>query len=70
MKGRLVMLANAEMKKELFDKAHRTRYTMHPGTTKMYKDLKGHVWQNDMLRKIVKYVAKNSTCQPVGWGES
>ncbi|XP_020254108.1 uncharacterized protein LOC109831184 [Asparagus officinalis] len=34
MKGRLVMPASVELKK-LFDEAHRTRYTMHLGTTKI-----------------------------------
>ena len=50
MKGRLVMPASAELKRELFDEAHRTQYTVHPGTTKMYKDLKRHFWWSGMRR--------------------
>ena len=40
MKGRLVV-ADIPQLKELFDESHHTRYTVHPGTTKMCKDLKG-----------------------------
>jgi hypothetical protein len=29
-----------ELRKEIFDEAHRARYTVHPGATKMYKDLR------------------------------
>jgi len=30
------------LKKELFDEAHHAKYIVHPGTMKMYKDLKRH----------------------------
>ena len=56
MKGRLVMPSSAELKRELFDEAHRTRYIVHPGTTKMYKDLKRHFWWSGMRREVADYV--------------
>ena len=65
MKGRLVMPASAELKRELLDEAHRTRYIVHPGATKMYKDLKRHFWWSGMRREIAEYVAKCFTCQQV-----
>lgn len=37
MKGRLV--PGVPQLKDLFDEAHHARYTVHPGATKMYKDL-------------------------------
>ena len=40
MKGRLVILRVPELRRSLFDEVHRARYTVHPGTTKMYKDLR------------------------------
>jgi len=40
MKGRLVVPQTPELRKELFDEAHRARYSVHPGATKMYKDLR------------------------------
>ena len=33
-----------ELKKKLLFKAHNTVYTMHPGGSKMYQDLKQHYW--------------------------
>ena len=44
MKGMIVMPNNLQLKRKLFDEAHRSRYTVHPGTTKMYKDLKRYFW--------------------------
>ena len=44
MKGRLVLPESTELRKELFDEAHRARYTVHPGATKMYKDLRRSFW--------------------------
>ena len=44
MKDRLVMPTSAELKRELLNEAHRTQFIVHPGTPKMYKDLKRHLW--------------------------
>jgi len=44
MKGRLVVPSVPELRRALFDEAHRARYTVHPGTTKMYKDLRRNFW--------------------------
>lgn len=38
--GMLVVPDVPQLKRELFDEAHRTRYTIHPGTTKMYKGMR------------------------------
>ena len=43
MNGRLVIPDNPQLK-ELFDEAHRAKYTVHSGTTKMCKDLKRIFW--------------------------
>ena len=40
MKGIIVLPGSTEFRRELFDEAHRARYTIHPGATKMYKDLR------------------------------
>ena len=44
MKGRLVVPGVPQLKKELFAEVHHIRYTVHPGTIKMYKDLKRNNW--------------------------
>ncbi|MBZ2164432.1 hypothetical protein K8B34_20955, partial [Alteromonas stellipolaris] len=53
------------LRRELFDEAHRTKYTVHLGSTKMYKDLKRHFWWNNMHKDVAQYVSKCFTCQQV-----
>ncbi|KAL5564092.1 hypothetical protein UlMin_027256 [Ulmus minor] len=40
-KGRLCVPADEELKQKIMHEAHNPPYSIHPGTTKMYKDLKG-----------------------------
>ncbi|XP_028062056.1 uncharacterized protein LOC114265435 [Camellia sinensis] len=43
-KGRLCVPNIVELRKEIIDDAHRSRYTIHPSGTKMYHDLKRTFW--------------------------
>jgi hypothetical protein len=43
--------------------AHDSAYSIHPGRTKMYKDLKARYWWYDMNRDIEEYVSLCDTCQ-------
>ena len=44
-KGERICVPNdEEIKKHILYEAHNTSYAMHPGTTKMYRDLKKHFW--------------------------
>jgi hypothetical protein len=54
-----------EIKGLILKEAHETPYSIHPGSTKMYKDLKELFWWNIMKRDIAKYVAECHTCQRV-----
>jgi hypothetical protein len=45
--------------------AHDSAYSIHPGSTKMYKDLKTRYWWYDMKRDIKEYVSLCNTCQRV-----
>jgi hypothetical protein len=38
--GRTVIPNDAELRRNILDEAHQTRYTVHPGNNKMYQDLK------------------------------
>jgi hypothetical protein len=62
---RAVVPNNAELRKEILDEAHKTMYTVHPGNTKMYKDLKKNYWWSGMKRSIAEYVARCPSCQLV-----
>jgi hypothetical protein len=43
-KDRLVVPRRAALKKKILDKAHTLRYSIHPGSTKMYHDLRLQFW--------------------------
>ena len=63
--NRLCVPANNELKKKLLCEAHNTVFTMHPGGTKMYQDLKQYYWWRKMKRDVTEYVSKCLTCQQV-----
>ena len=63
MRGRLVVPSVPELRRALFDEAHRARYTVHPGTTKMYKDLRRNFWWKHMRTDVAEYVSRCFTCQ-------
>ncbi|KAK1610026.1 hypothetical protein QYE76_033699 [Lolium multiflorum] len=55
----------AEIKEVILREAHQTPYSIHPGSTKMYMDLKELFWWNNMKREIAQYVVECHTCQRV-----
>ena len=54
-----------ELKKEILQDAHSSTYSIHPGSTKMYQDLKKNFWWPGMKREIAEWVNKCDTCQRV-----
>jgi hypothetical protein len=52
-------------KKLILKEAHETPYSIHPGSTKMYMDLKELFWWNNMKREIAKFMSECHTCQRV-----
>ncbi|KAA3484134.1 DNA/RNA polymerases superfamily protein [Gossypium australe] len=44
---------------------HNSRLSIHPGSTKMYHDLKQHYWWSGMKRDIPDFVSKCLVCQQV-----
>ncbi|GKV45643.1 hypothetical protein SLEP1_g52705 [Rubroshorea leprosula] len=53
------------LRMELLQEAHKSNYTIHPGSTKMYHDLKETFWWKSMKKDVAKYVSKCLTCQVV-----
>ena len=45
--------------------AHMTPYVLHPGSTKMYQDLKQNFWWNSMMKDIARCVQSCLMCQQV-----
>jgi hypothetical protein len=52
-----------EAREVLLKEAHNSAYSIHPGTTKMYLDLKARYWWRGMKKEIAQYVARCDTCQ-------
>ncbi|XP_059279087.1 uncharacterized protein LOC132033204 [Lycium ferocissimum] len=49
----------------ILKEAHSSRYSIHPGATKMYPDLRQHYWWGRIKRDIVEFVAQFLNCQQV-----
>jgi hypothetical protein len=42
--GRAVFPYDAELRRDILDEIHQTRYAVHPGNNKIYQDLKKKFW--------------------------
>jgi hypothetical protein len=58
-------LKNKDLKKKILDEVHLSKFSMHPGSTKMYHDLKPLYWWTRMKREIAQYVSECDTCQRI-----
>ena len=66
MKGqRMCVPEYGELKKDIMEKAHSFSYSMHTGSTKMYRTLKEHYWWNGMKKEIASFVSRCLTYQQV-----
>jgi hypothetical protein len=63
--NRIVVPKNDEIRQQILDEAHLSRYSIHPESTKMYHDLKQHYWWTKMKIEIARYVARCDTCRHV-----
>jgi hypothetical protein len=56
---------NKGFKQKLLREAHESKFTVHPGSIKMYPDLKQYYWWPNMRKEVAGYVAKCSIFQQV-----
>ena len=56
---------DSELKKSILEDAHSVSFAMHPGSTKMYQDLKVSYWWSRMKRDVSEFVTKCLVCQKV-----
>jgi hypothetical protein len=54
-----------DLRKLILSEAHDTAYSIHPGSTKMYYDIKERFWWYGMKCSVAEYVAICDTCQRV-----
>ncbi|XP_071900975.1 uncharacterized protein [Coffea arabica] len=64
-RDRIVIPADKEIRKEILEESHRSKYTIHPGVTKMYHNVKGLYWWKGLKKDVAEYVQKCLTCQQV-----
>ncbi|RVW72772.1 Transposon Tf2-12 polyprotein [Vitis vinifera] len=62
---RLCVPNDEDLRRELLEEAHRSKFAIHPGGTKMYKDLRQNYWWSGMKRDIAQFVAQCLVCQQV-----
>ena len=63
--GRLCVPSSGELRREVLQKAHHSKYIIHPGVTKMYQDMKRMYWWPGMKKDVATFVSKCLTCQQV-----
>ena len=64
-KTRLCVPEIKKIRDLILREAHETAYSIHPGSEKMFQDLKHRFWWYGMKREIAEYVAHCDICQRV-----
>ena len=64
-KGRLCVPDVGELRQHILAEAHNSRYSIHPGATKMYHNLREVYWWNGMNSDIADFVSKCPDSQQV-----
>ncbi|KAF5808044.1 putative nucleotidyltransferase, Ribonuclease H [Helianthus annuus] len=62
---RLWVPSQDDLRTLLMDEAHKSCYSIHPGSDKMYKDLRTRYWWPGMKKDIALYISKCLTCLKV-----
>nr|GEW69523.1 putative reverse transcriptase domain-containing protein [Tanacetum cinerariifolium] len=65
MKGENVKAENLGIKDMVMHESHKSKYSIHPGSDKMYQDLKKFYWWPNMKADIATSVCKCLTCAKV-----
>ena len=64
-KARVCVPDDEELRKAILEEAHSGSFAIHPGSTKMYQDLKMSFWWSGMKRDVSEFVTKCLVCQRV-----
>jgi len=62
-RGKVCIPEDLEVKGMILEEGHKSRFSMHPGMTKMYHDLRESFWRTGMKSDIAQYVSSCLTCQ-------
>jgi hypothetical protein len=64
-KNQICVPETRDLRETILREAHNSAYSIHPGSTKMYQDLKQRYWWYDMKRDVAAHVALCDTCHRV-----
>ena len=63
--GRVVVPQLIDLREEILREFHCSRFAVHPGSTKMYQDLRPQYYWTEMKRHVRDFVRRCLTCQQV-----
>ncbi|KAJ9547869.1 hypothetical protein OSB04_020412 [Centaurea solstitialis] len=63
--GRVWVPRAGTARQTLLEEAHKSKFSIHPGATKMYRDLRTGYWWPGMKRDVARYVESCLTCLKV-----
>jgi ribosomal protein L21E len=64
-KNRICVLEIDSIRETILKEAHDSAYSIHPGSSKMYQDLKQKYWWYGLKRHVAAHVAECDVCQRV-----
>ena len=62
---RLYVTSVDNLREEILEEAHYTAYSVHPGSTKMYYNIKDIYWWDKIKKDVAEFISKYLTCQQV-----
>nr|GFA57818.1 putative reverse transcriptase domain-containing protein [Tanacetum cinerariifolium] len=65
LNGRSWLLCYGDLRIVIMHESHKSKYSIHPGSDKMYQDMKKLYWWPNMKADIATYVSKCLTCAKV-----
>jgi hypothetical protein len=57
-----VVPKDKELKNQIMAEAHSSKLSIHPGSSKMYQDLKPYFWWTKIKKEIAAYIARCDNC--------
>ena len=54
-----------EHRNQILEEAHSSKLSIHPGSSKIYQDLKIYFWWTKMKEEIAAYIARCDNCSRV-----